>query len=263
MNFQRRFAYEKDFYHFLTASVISMLAGCGESNPKNASSQSKPSEGKNVIYTSGGAPPNLKIEITNTDNTENSIKSLSVFTNDNEKLQNIIPAENTSFTKQPIYFRDINFDGHEDLLIPYQRTAAAEYFIGYIWNESNKQFTLAPTFQSLANVCLDAEKKVLLSNRSADKTTFYSISSYNNQTKDFITQKTFSYYSNGAETTYTEEALIDGSLQKTSEFTLPSNNNYYAASPELSKYLSDESVWNLNGGEWKNYLIPPSEITDK
>ena len=68
---------------------------------------------------------------------------------------------------------------------------------------------------------------------------------YNNQTKDFITQKTFSYYSNGAETTYTEEALID------------------AASPELSKYLSDESVWNLNGGEWKNYLIPPSEITDK
>ena len=86
---------------------------------------------------------------------------------------------------------------------------------------------------------------------------------YNNQTKDFITQKTFSYYSNGAETTSTEEAVIDGSLQKTSEFTLPSNNNYYAASPELSKYLSDESVWNLNGGEWKNYLIPPSEITDK
>lgn len=254
---------KKIFIIFLTASVISMLAGCGESNPKNASSQSKLSEGKNVIYTSGGASPNLKIEITNTDNTENSIKSLSVFTNDNEKLQNIIPAENTSFTKQSLYFRDINFDGYEDLLIPYQRTAAAEYFIGYIWDESNKQFILAPTFQTLANVCPDTDKKTVLSNHTADRTTFYSISSYNNQTKDFIIQKTFSYYSNGIDTAYTEESLIDGSLQKISEFTLPSDNDYYEASPELSKYLSDESVWNLSGEKWKNYFISFSEISDK
>ena len=254
---------KKIFPIFLTVLVIFIFAGCSNSNSKTTSSQLNLSEGKNVIYTPSGASPNLKIKITHTDNTENSIKSLSVFTNDNERIQNIIPAENTSFTKQPIYFRDINFDGYEDLLIPYQRTAAAEYYIGYIWDESNKQFALAPAFQTLANVCLDTEKKVLLSNHSADKTTFYSIAGYNNQTKDFITQKTFSYYSNGTDTAYTEEALIDGSLQKTSEFTLPSNNDYYAASSELSKYFSDESVWNLNGEKWKNYLIPFSEITDK
>lgn len=253
---------KKSFLIFLTALVIPMFAGCGESNPKNASSQSKLSAGKNVIYTSGEALPNLKIEINYKDNTENSIKSLSVFLDSGKQIQDITIDENISFTKNPIYFRDINFDGYEDILIPYQRTAAAEYFIGYIWEESNKQFTLAPAFQSLANVCLDSEKNVFLSNRSADKTTFYSIAGYDNQTKDFIIQKTFSYYSNETETAYTEEALINGSLQKISEFILPSNNDYYAASPELSKYFSDESVWNLSSEKWKNYLIPFSELSD-
>ena len=254
---------KKVFLIFLTVLVILIFAACRKGNSKNSSSQLNRSEGKITIYTSGGASPNLKIEITNTDNTENLIKSLSVFTNDNEKLQNIILAENTSFTKKPFYFRDINFDGYEDLLIPYQRTAAAEYFIGYIWDESNKQFIIAPTFQTLANVCPDTDKKTVLSNHTADRTTFYSISSYNNQTKDFIIQKTFSYYSNGIDTAYTEESLIDGSLQKISEFTLPSDNDYYEASPELSKYLSDESVWNLSGEKWKNYFISFSEISDK
>ena len=207
---------KKSFLIFLTALVIPMFAGCSKSNLETSASQLNLSAGKNVIYTSGETLPNLKIEITYKDNTENSIKSLSVFSDSGEQIQDITIDENISFTKNPIYFRDINFDGYEDILIPYQRTAAAEYFIGYIWEESNKQFTLAPAFQSLANVCLDSEKNVLLSNRSADKTTFYSIVGYDNQTKDFIIQKTFSYYSNGTETAYTEEALINGSLQKIS-----------------------------------------------
>ena len=39
-----------------------------------------------------------------------------------------IQNENRRFTKEPVYLIDVTFDGYADLLIPFQRTAAAHQY---------------------------------------------------------------------------------------------------------------------------------------
>ena len=178
----------------------------------------------------------------------------------NKKIQSIQLEENEMFSKSMVYAADVNFDGEDDLIVPYQRPAAAAYFSAYVWDKKLKQFIHAKTFETLSNVALDTEKKQILSSRSADKITSYAISTFDKNTKDFNVQKSLYYYPDGDNMVYKEEHLKNGEMQIVGEFTKPiKDDNYYEMDSELYSYFSNHRKWNLDSSKWENYLIPPSE----
>ncbi len=208
-----------------------------------------------VFRASNTAFPNLKITVT-LDTEKQAVTALTVFDEKtNEKIQNINLNENDMFSNKVIYFKDINFDGEDDLIIPQSSTAAAAYYSAYIWDTAIHQFVYAPTFEKLSNVALDADKKVILSSKSADKITSYSISIFDPHIKDFIVQRTLYYYPDGENMVYTEECLENGEMRIIAQFTKPiKNDDYYAMDSALYEYYSNH--WNLSSPLWENYLIP-------
>ncbi len=214
-----------------------------------------------VFKASNAVFENLKITVA-LDFEKETATDLTVFdAKTNKKIQGIKLNENSIFSNRIIYIEDINFDGEDDLIIPYQRTAAAAYYTAYVWDTATKQFVYTPTFENLPNVALNKNKKEILSHKSADKTTSYSISIFDPHIKDFIVQKSLYYYPVGEEKmVYKEELFKNGIEQTVAEFTKPiKSSDYYSMDSEIYNYYSNHSEWDLDSPKWENFLIPPNE----
>ncbi len=213
-------------------------------------------------YIINSSLPEYSIKITYESEEKQIATSLSLFKeNDGNEIQHIDLSDNYRFTKSPIYVTDITFDGYADVVIPRERPASAQYFTAFVWDVDTNQLIYAPTFELLPNVALDTDEKVILSNRSGDKTTTYLISSFDNNLNDFKVCKSLCYYLDGEKIVYEEQKLENGTMQKISEFTVPysENDDCYAMDPELKNYYTDKSDWDFDSYKWNEYLIPLSE----
>jgi len=211
---------------------------------------------KLVFKLSNKAYKNL--EITVTFDYENQVATdLTVFDKKTDKkIQEIKLKDNTIFSDKIVYIKDVSFDGEYDLVIPYQRPASGVYCTAYVWDSATKQFVYAPSFEKLPNVALDNNKKEILSYKSADKSTLYSISIFNTKTKDFEVQRTFCYYLDGGTMVYEETLLKNGTLEQIASFSkLIEGSNYYLMDPEIYDYYSNHAEWDLDSTKWNNYLV--------
>ncbi len=213
-----------------------------------------------VLRTSNTSFKNLKITV-ELDTEQQSVAALIIVDEKTDKkIQHIKLNENQIFSNEIIYIKDINFDGEDDLVIPYQRSAAAAYFIAYVWDAETRQYVYAPTFENLSNVALDTSQKVILSSRSSDRTTSYAISVYDESIKDFKVQKTLVYYPDDNEKNmiYEEENLKNGKMQIVKKFIKPLTS-YYSMDSEVANYYNNHTEWRLSSSKWKNYLVSPEE----
>lgn len=181
-----------------------------------------------------------------------------------ELVQTIHLNENEWFTKKSIYLIDVNFDGHTDIVLPHSRPASAAYFQAYIWDVKHNKYQYASHFESIPNIALDCNNKILLSHRTADKITSYSMHIYSVEKCDIVKIRSinwepqensryiffqeFSYNNDG-----TSELLEQFITLAIDSITIDKTNS------QTAPYFSNNSIWNLDSEKWNNLLIPISE----
>lgn len=236
----------------LFAFVLLVLsAACGSNS--GASSDKTTADDKIVTKELNG----YKVQIEYSTPEKETALTVTLLNKSGKEVQKLgIQNENQRFTKEPVYLIDVTFDGYADLLIPFQRTAAAQYFMTFIWNEEAARLIYAPTFETLSNVALDNSKNEILSSFSADETTSYSISVFDSSVKDFVLQKSLYYYPDGDNMVYKEEERHDGTMQTVSEFTVTNGDDPYSIDPTAAKYYDQNSDWQLSSAKWKKYIVP-------
>lgn len=67
---------------------------------------------------------------------------------------------------EKIKFRDLNFDGVPDILIPYNNSVSDVWYMVYLYDRKRNQFIFHPEFMDEANWDADATKRLLSSGRS-------------------------------------------------------------------------------------------------
>lgn len=181
-----------------------------------------------------------------------------------ELVQTVQLAENEWFTKKPIYLVDVSFDGHVDIIVPHARPASAAYFQAYIWDVEHNKYQYASHYESIPNIAIDFNNKLLLSYRTADKITSYSMHSYSAEKCDIIEIRSiywepqenlnsilfqeFAYSNDG-----TSELLQQFNASAIDSITIDKTDS------QVAPYFSNNSIWNLNGEKWNNLVIPISE----
>ncbi len=181
-----------------------------------------------------------------------------------ELVQTVQLTENEWFTKKPIYLVDVSFDGHVDIIVPHSRPASAAYFQAYIWDVEHNKYQYASHYESIPNIAVDSNNKLLLSHRTADKTTSYSMLSYSAEKCDIVEIRSiywepqenlnsilfqeFTYSNDG-----TSKLLQQFNAAAIDSITIDKTDS------QVAPYFSNNSIWNLNGEKWNNLVIPVSE----
>lgn len=203
--------------------------------------------------------------ISKSNSSHQSEKTLTILnTTSGQLVQTIHFSENEWFTKKPIYLIDVSFDGHVDILVPYSRPASAGFFQAYIWDKEQNEYTHIPSYENIPNVAIDIDNKLLLAHRTADKTTSYSMYSYNTENfcvsmvrciywepqedSSAIIVKEFEYDNE------TEKLLKHFSVSAIDSISIDKTDS------KIAPYFSNHSVWNLDSDKWNNYVIPYSEF---
>ena len=181
-----------------------------------------------------------------------------------ELVQTVQLAENEWFTKKPIYLVDVSFDGHVDIIVPHSRPASAAYFQAYIWDVKHNKYQYASHYESIPNIAVDYNNKLLLSHRTADKITSYSMHSYSAEKSDIVVIRSIYWepQENLNSILFHEFAYSnDGTSELLQQFTVSA---VYSISPDktdsqIASYFSSNSIWNLDSEKWNNLIIPISE----
>lgn len=214
-------------------------------------------------YIVGSSLPKYNIKITYASNKKETVLCLSLLEENNaNEIQSVSLSDNYRFTREPIYITDITFDGYADILVPYQRSASAQYFMAFVWDSETNTLIYAPEFQNLSNVALDKERKLILSSRSADKISSYSLSVFDKNLNNFKVCKSLYYYPEGEHVIYKEQQLENGIMHTILELKVPyAQQDFYSMNPSLKKYYDDNTDWNINSSKWEIYIIPVSETS--
>ena len=173
-----------------------------------------------------------------------------------EQIQEIDLPENECFTEAPLYLLDVTFDGNLDILVPKEHPASAVYFQAYVWNEKESQFIYAPTFESLPNIALDTENKLILSSRTASQISSYAMSYYDNTKNDFIIKN--SIHIESTDNQFETDSFWDLDSEKWHSYFLVDKNSFEVIAPNqlYTQFLNGEIAANDNGQEkfLKDYL---------
>lgn len=202
--------------------------------------------------------------ISQNEDTLQSKKTLTILDKTSGKLvQNINLTENEWFTKKPIYLVDVSFDGHIDIIVPHSRPASAAFFQAYIWDAEHNKYQYAPRYESIPNIAIDSNNKLLLSHRTADKITSYGMYGYSAKKHDIIEvssiywepQKTSNSmlvkefeYNNG-----TEKLIKQFSASAIDSITIDKTDS------KIAPYFSNNSIWNFDDEKWDNLVISYNE----
>lgn len=253
----------------LLGTFILSLCSC-KKNPASTDDKSNNSSHTSSFQISG------ETEFTTSDNIHTYIisqnqgslqseKTLTILNKTSgELVQTIHLNENEWFTKKSIYLIDVNFDGHTDIVLPHSRPASAAYFQAYIWDVKHNKYQYASHFESIPNIALDCNNKILLSHRTADKITSYSMHIYSVEKCDIVKIRSinwepqensryiffqeFSYNNDG-----TSELIEQFITLAIDSITIDKTNS------QTAPYFSNNSIWNLDSEKWNILLIPISE----
>lgn len=178
-------------------------------------------------------------------------------------LQTIHFGENEWFTKKPIYLIDVSFDGQVDILVPQQRSASAAYFQAYIWNGEHNKYQYAKGYEKIPNLAIDAYNKLLLSHRTADKITSYSMYSYISEKYDIIEVR-YIYWEpqESSNSMLVKEFIYDNGTEKLIKQFSSSAIDLITidkTDSKIASYFSENSIWNFNNNKWNSLAIPYSE----
>lgn len=171
-------------------------------------------------------------------------------------VQEIAVGENQRVAQELLYVADVNFDGEDDLVLPFNEAASGLSAKAYVWDAGAHQFVYAPIFETLTNPVVDSENKVIRSSRASDGIAAYSISTFDTAVRDFRVQNTLVYFYHNGMMHYEERAMRDGVMTTVAEWTLPLvNNDFYAMAPGLKTYYTQHDVWALGSHVWQTPLM--------
>ena len=217
------------------------------------------------------APPSFELTqggytytITEETSAESEVKILSITDTAGKAIQTIRLADNEWFTQSPLYLIDANFDGHEDVIIPFVRPSGGGYFQAYVWDIAAEQYRHAPTFERIANVALDADGGMVLSCRTSDKITTYGMYRYDAAKQDFVVVRTLCWEPATEEgTMQVEESAYhaNGETETVQKFTVPAVNTLDVDSnnARMAPYFADGSLWDLGNSKWDIPLVSHSQ----
>lgn len=253
----------------LLGTFILSLCSC-KKNPASTDDKSNNSSHTSSFQISG------ETEFTTSDNIHTYIisqnqgslqseKTLTILNKTSgELVQTVQLTENEWFTKKPIYLVDVSFDGHVDIIVPHSRPASAAYFQAYIWDVEHNKYQYASHYESIPNIAVDSNNKLLLSHRTADKITSYNMYSYSVEKSDIVEIRfiywepqenlnsilfqEFAYNNDG-----TSELLQQFNASAVDSITIDKTDS------QIAPYFSNNSIWNLNDEKWNNLVIPISE----
>ena len=179
-------------------------------------------------------------------------------------IQTLRFIENEWFTKEPLYFIDITFDGNADLLVPFSRPASGAYFQAYVWDEENGQYRHIPSFENLSNVVLDAETRTFLTHKTASQITSYGMYTYRAETKEVIPIRSLYWELQEdrqsflvTETTYAD----DDTAEQVLRFSVSAAaTGIDKTDTQIAPYFNSNSVWNIDSNKWTNTVIPYIEL---
>lgn len=197
--------------------------------------------------------PLFRCEVFFADEDRNRTEKIVIYDNDTGKnIQTVYLPENESFTKEPIYFKDVTFDGRQSLIVPIERSASGIYFKAYAWNKKTESFTELLSFRNIKNPAINDTEKTILSHSSSDKITFYSVFSFE---KNQFVNKNSLYW----------EADIDNSGENIGHMVETSGEeiisdfevgflDYYSVDTDderVKPYFTKGSFWDLNSEKWE------------
>lgn len=213
------------------------------------------SQGK-LTYTVSSNQKEMGLELTKTLTIMDTISA--------KTIQTFFFGENEWFTKKPIYLADISFDGHIDIIVPYSRSASAVYFQAYIWDKEQNEYVYAPNYENIPNIAIDANNKLLLSHRTADKITSYSMHSYSAEKCDIVKIRSIYWEPQGNLNSMLVEEFAynnDGTSELLHQFNAPAIDSISIdkTDSKIAPYFSNNSTWNFDSEKWNNLVIPISE----
>lgn len=186
----------------------------------------------------------------------------TLFVNDSSTTQLIqtIPFfSHEWFSEYPLYWMDISFDGNNDIIVPYYRTAAKLYYKAYVWNKERGQYLYAPGFENIPNFALQEERKALLSYTVANNITVYSMYRFSEEKQDFVCWQTL--YWEPAERAgslcVTQLQYTDGVEKQVSRFLAAASDGFSEmdrTDPNILPYFQENSIWDLDNTWWQHPL---------
>lgn len=234
----------KKYLCLLLASVmLFLLCACGAE---------KPSETLSPTGTDGAQKTPVTPTVTLSPENAVGDRTLTVTdANTGETVQTIQLTGCEWFTKEPIYM-DITFDGHKDILVPYQRPASGAFFRGYVWNPEAGQYLHVPKLEELPNIALDAEKQLLLSHRTQSQITSYGMYAYDTGKQDFAEVRSLVWQPGGSGFLVTEYDME----KQVNQFSVSGKNAMNPNKPHaaMAPYFQSGSQWDLDGEKWKDTL---------
>ena len=178
-----------------------------------------------------------------------------------KQVQRIELTDNEFFSKLPVYAEDVTFDSNVDLLVPYSSSASGVYFQAYVWQESERRFELAPSFQDIPNFVVDRDNGLILSKRTASRTTCCSVSGYDQDKKDFVAIRLIYWEPDGddGQMHFVEENRSgSGEMSVVNEFSVSGDGiDISKTDPKTAPYFKDGSLWDLDGARWDATFYKP------
>ena len=182
-----------------------------------------------------------------------------------EKVQMIQIKGNEWFMQEPLYV-DITFDGNKDIVVPYTRTAAGAYFLGYVWDSTEGRYLQADTLKEIANPALDTEEQVILSRSTASRITTYSVYGFDSKKQDFSLERSLNWGpdESGKSMQVTERTYTAAGKEKeTASFLVPASGatDVDKEDTRMAAYYKAGSQWDLDSSKWNETLLPKQPTT--
>lgn len=210
-----------------------------------------------ILYHPNVSLPSYTVTIVYTDTDKQVAEQLVVTEQESgQEIQRMTLPENQRFTKEPAYAADVTFDGYADLLIPNQQPAYGSWFHAYVWDVETGKLIDAPGFSELSNVALDTDRKQILSHRLASRSTSYSISVFDPDKKEFVTQHSLYWDWSDDGVTYFKE--FNEKNEIVTEFSF-CGTTLDPETTDAKPYFEDGSVWELASSKWETLLMKDAE----
>ncbi|MDR0287595.1 MAG: DUF5050 domain-containing protein [Clostridiales bacterium] len=150
-----------------------------------------------------------------------------------------------------LYFEDMNFDGYNDVLLPYVIDRNSSYYC-WLWNPNTSSLIAAESFLQIENPDVDKEDQCILSegNSGAISHPFYIYKVINGE---FVLTNYLCISSTFYDWSFEEQRLIDGKMETIRDDTIENcwmdSIDAYESAIAAAGYTNDD-IWQLDSPRW-------------
>ncbi len=228
----------KKFLSLVLIFVLAFsLAGCGENK-----------EEKLVGGPKLTIAETLKYEVKE----ENDMRILQIIEPSSGKVfQEIQIAAKEDIGDREYYIEDVNFDVEKDLLLPEKFEAPGVTFRAYSWNSTKGIFEEIAGFQKINNPTIDAENKLILSSRFAERVESYNKYEFSDGEFKLIATLVIEPKNEDFQLTETGPEIEGAkvlSIPADKELSLEPDRSH----KKLAPYYKKGSYWDLDAEKWED-----------